>query len=133
MFCGLPTCWLGAAAGLAPGRENPVDIGLHPVAGGVAGQTGHEQCVVTGVLVAYRGGHGQSDGVFVEGAACCGPAYPAAASEAGVPGYGCGTRAWASREEPGDLGRQPGLEVLVCAGAPYPVAFATPGTGVLVG
>ena len=61
----LPACWLGAAAGLAPGRENPVDSGPHLVAGGVTGHTGHEQCVVTGVLVADRGGHGQGDGVFV--------------------------------------------------------------------
>src|SRR5690349_17295382 len=62
-----------------------------------------------------------------------GPADPAAAAEAGVRGDGRGTRGRASWEEPRDLGRQPGLEILVGAGALYPVAFAAPRPGVLVG
>ena len=125
--------WEWRLAGKAPGCENLVDGWPHPVAGSVAGQAGYEQCVVTGVLVAYRCGHGSCDGGFIQDTACCGPAYPAAAPQAGVPGDDCGTLGRASREQAGDLVRQAGLEILVRAGAPYPVACAAPRPGVLDG
>src|SRR5215470_2306678 len=87
-----------AAAGFVPGCENLVDGGPHLVAGLVARYAGHEQCVVTGVLMAYRGGNGPGDSGYVQSAACCGPAHPAAAPAAGVLGDRGGTRGRASRE-----------------------------------
>src|SRR5258706_9257489 len=110
-----------------------VDVGPDLSAGLGAGNAGHEQRVVAGVVVAYRGDDGVGDRVGVEGAGGGGAPDPAAAAGGGVAGDRGGAGGRAAREQPGDLRRQLGLELHVGVGAALAVTLAAPGAGGFVG
>src|SRR5207249_4585765 len=97
------------------------------------GVAGHQELVVAGVPVPDRGGYGQRDRDWIEGAACRAAADAAAAAGTGVCGDGLGPLARAAREELPDRRRELGLELHVLVRPPLLRPESGPAARLLVG
>ena len=86
--------------------------GADAVPGNVAGDAGHKQRIVVGVLVTDQGRHSQGDRLLVESTAGRGTAFPAAAvAGRGLAGDRLGASADGQRgNEPCDFRRHAGLQ-----------------------
>src|SRR5690348_8028861 len=95
----------GLASGVSrlPAGEDLINALPHAIARLESRYAGHEEFVVVGVLVAHRGDDGRGDGAFIERAAGCRAADPAAAADPSVRRDRGGPRRRATREASPDL------------------------------
>jgi hypothetical protein len=79
---------------------------------------GHQQLVVSSVLMSNGSCDGQLDRPRIERPTRGGAAYPSAATGRGASGDLLRTRCWATREQPRDLARHPFLQIEILLRTP---------------